>query len=360
MVLSMAEQYVFTPNAEEGFIPLSRTKSGRLVRKQILKTGPLNYPGISGGKVELTSEMFDRIVENFDNKVCDIVQFPLADNNNAHTEDPLRNAGEVVSLKREGDSLYAYIDVRKEAAVEGIKDKTIIGASAMLALNYTDTRTGKAAGPTLLHVAGTNRPHVLELEDFEVIAASVDSNSEAVILTAPTTTKEKAPMETLTEIFDHLKAEHDIDVPALQAQVAESAGVAELSAKLSAVLDSNGIIKLSNGETAKAEDLVLAVGQVVADKAELSGRIEALELSNRQAAAEAAVDKLIEDGFLAESTRAAYINLKLSNEETFNAIVPEQPIIKLSGEAQTFVPADSKHEETVTAEINRYSELATQ
>jgi hypothetical protein len=354
----MTEKYVFAPNADEGFIPLSRSKSGRLVRKQILKTGPLNYPGVKGGKVELTNDMFDKIVENFNEKVCDIVQFPMADNNNAHSEDPLRNAGEVVQLQHEGDSLYAYIDVRKPEVMEGIANKTVIGASAMLALNYTDTRTGKAAGPTLLHVAGTNRPHVLELDDFEVIAASVDSKGEAVLLSAPTDNKETPHMETLTEIFDHLKAEHNIDVPALQASVAENAGVAELSAKISDALQNTGVIKLSNGESAKAEDLVLAVGQLAEDKVELSNRVEALELSNKRIAAEAEVDKLIEDGFIAESTRAAFVDLKLSNEETFKALVPEQPIIKLSGEPHAFVPADAKPDDVVAAEIDRYVGLS--
>lgn len=362
MVYNMTEQYVFAPNADEGFIPLSRTKSGRLVRKQILKTGKLNYPGVKGGSVDLTGEMFDHIVENFDSKVCDIVQFPVADNNNAHSEDPLRNAGEVVKLQHEGDSLYAYIDVRKVEAQKGIiDDKTIIGASAMLALDYTDTRTGKKAGPTLLHVAATNRPHVLELDDYEVIAASVDSNGEAVLLTAPndSTPKETADMpDTLEDIFTVLKTDHGIDVPALQAQIEANVGVAELSAKLSDALEANGLIKLSNGETAKAEDLVLAVGQLVEDKTELSNRVEALELSGKQAAAEAEVDKLIADGFVPEAQRAALVKLSIADHDTFAELVPEKPIIKLSGEATGFVPADETAADVVTAEVERYVALA--
>jgi hypothetical protein len=353
----MSEKYVFTPNADEGFLPLSRTKTGRLVRKQILKTGPLNYPGIKGGSVELTNDMFDQIVSNFDSKVCDIVQFPMADNNNAHSEDPLRNAGEVVQLKHEGDSLYAYIDVRKPEVVQGIEEKTVIGASAMLALDYTDTRTGKKAGPTLLHVAGTNRPHVLELDDFEVIAASVDSKSEAVLLTSPSTpdSEERSNMSdlTVTEMLEVLKKDHGIDVPALQAQAADTAGVAELSAKLSDALESNGLIKLSNGETAKAEDLVLAVGQLVEDKAELSNRVETLEKTSARKEAEVEVDKLVSGGYIAEATREAYVELKLSAPDTFTAIIPEQPILKLSGEAIAFAPTDEGPSDDVQAEIDR-------
>lgn len=355
----MTEQYVFTPNADGEFLPLSRTKSGRLVRKQILKTGPLNYPKLKGGKVELTNEMFDHIVANFDAKVCDIVQFPMADKNNAHSEDPMRNAGEVVKLQHEDDSLYAYIDVRDADVAKKIENKTILGASAMLALDYTDTRTGKSAGPTLLHVAGTNRPHVVELEDFEIIAASVDSNNEAVLLTAPTENEETPQMD-LPEILGLLKTEHGIDVPELQAKVAESTGVAELSAKLTAALESNGLIQLSNGENAKAEDLVLAVGQLVDDKVVLSGRVDTLEKGIKRQAAEAEVSKLIDDGFIPEATREAYIDLKLTNEATFKALIPEQPIIKLSGEATAFVPLDETPSEIVASEIDRYVALAAE
>lgn len=357
MVYSMTEKYVFTPDTDQGYVPLSRTRSGRLVRKEILRVGDLNYPGVKGGKVKIDRTFLSNVVDNFNNKVCDIVQFPLADANNSHTEDPLRNGGEVVKLQNEGDSLYAYIDVRNQDVAKGIEEKTIIGASAMLALDYTDTRTGKKAGPTLLHVAATNRPHVLELEDFEVIAASVDSKGEAVLLTAETDHKENTPMTTKEEAIEYLKSEHDIDVNSLLEAHDANASVAELSQKLSEALEATGVIKLSNGETAKAEDLVLAVGQLAEDKVALSGRVEALEAASAKTAAEAEVDKLIEGGYFAEAQRDALVDLRLSNEETFKALTPEQPIIKLSGEAAGFVPADEGPDATVTSELDRLSAL---
>lgn len=165
-------------------------------------------------------------------------------------------------------------------------------------------------------------------------------------------------METLTEIFDHLKTEHNIDVPALQAASEGNAGVAELSAKLTEALNTSGVIKLSNGETASAEDLVLAVGQLATDKVELSSRVEALELSGKRKAAETEVDELIAGGFIASATRDAFVELKLSNEETFKALVPETPIIKLSGQAAGFAPTDATPSDVVTAEIDRYSTAA--
>ncbi len=166
--------------------------------------------------------------------------------------------------------------------------------------------------------------------------------------------------KTKDELFEELKAEHDIDVQALIDGSSANSGVAELSAKLTEVLGGANIIKLSNGETANAEDLVLAVGQLVEDKTELSNRIGALEAASAKASAEAEVDKLIGEGRIAEATRDAFVDLKLSAPETFDKIVPEQPIIKLSGEPTGFAPADETPDATVQSEIDRYSAIDTQ
>lgn len=355
----MKEQYVFTPDTNSGFVPLSRSRHGKLVRKEILRVGDLNYPGVRGGKVKIDNVFLSNVVKNFENKVCDIVQFPLADKSNSHTEDPLRNGGEVVKLEHKDDALYAYIDVRKPEVLEGIQDKTIIGASAMLALDYTDTRTGERAGPTLLHVAATNRPHVLELEDYEVIAASVDSNGEAVLLTADHDPKENTLMTTKEEAFEYLKSEHNIDVSALLESAEANTGVAELTSKLAATLSTANVLKLSNGEDVDIDDIVLSVSKVVEDNNSLSSRIETLELSNRKSAAEAEVDKLIDGGYVLDTQRDALVELKLSNEETFKKFIPETPIIKLSGEATGFAPADGAPEAAVEAEIDRLSAIAS-
>ena len=55
---------------------------------------------------------------------------------------------------------------RQPDFVEKIESKLFLGASAMFGMNYTDTRDGKRKGPTLCHVAITNRPHELELDEF--------------------------------------------------------------------------------------------------------------------------------------------------------------------------------------------------
>lgn len=164
----MSEDLVYVPGEDDSFVSLSRSKSGRLFRKHILSKGTLHYPGVRGGKVEITDEFLTKLSENFNNKICPIVQTPIVGDNNAHSEDPLRNIGEVVGLEIENGKLYSVIDARDENAA-GKLGKTLIGASAMLSLDYTDTRTGKKAGPALLHVAITNRPHLTDLDDFQEV-----------------------------------------------------------------------------------------------------------------------------------------------------------------------------------------------
>lgn len=347
---------VYTPGTDGSFIPLSKTQQGRLFKKELLHTGPLYHKTLPGGKIDIDAAFLSKVKENFDAGVAGIVQTTIVGKDNKHTEDPRDNIGEVIQVKVEGDSLYTYWDVRDEDIIPKM-GKTILGASAGLALDWTDTRTGKNVGPAIFHAAATNNPHLNDLAGFEeVLALSVDSSSEAVLLTASPDNKENPPMpETLDDLITILKDEHDIDVRDLQAK-AEAAPSAEdetLAAKLSAAIASTGVLTLSNGDEATAEDLVLAVGQLAEDKVELTNRIEALELSGKQSAAEATVDKFIASGHILPAKRDAQIKLFLSSEETFNELLPEQPVINLSGEGDGVIPVDTNPDETVKAEIDR-------
>lgn len=341
---------VFTPGQDEGYVALSRTPTGRLFKKHILSKGTLHYPGVKGGKVQIDDDFMDRVVENFKKGTAGIVQFPVADANNNHTESPLANIGEIVDVKKEGDKLYSYIDVRDETAAPKV-GKTILGASAMLSLNYTDTRTGQKAGPTLLHVAATNRPHVVDLEEFQELAAlSADSSNKAVFLTA--LTEEKTTMD-LDELIATLRDEHNIDVPALQATAADAANVAKLTAELTEALSEGGVLKLSaTDEGPSTEDIVAAVTQLAQDRVELTGKVDALVEESKKSAAVARVDAEIAAGKILPAKREANINLLLSNAETFEELLPEKPLVALSAESG-FVPADETPDLVIADEIAR-------
>src|SRR6185503_14947170 len=162
-------QLSLIPSNGEGFTELSRLKQGRLFEKHILTKGPLIHP-VTKSVINIDDDFISKLKKNFNDRVCDIVQVPLANDSNQHVEAPERTLGEVVDIKERDGKIYAVIDARKHAEDFG---KTLLGASAMLSTNYVDTRTGKPVGPTLLHVAVTNRPYVVGLEDYkEVLAAS--------------------------------------------------------------------------------------------------------------------------------------------------------------------------------------------
>lgn len=356
-------------------LELSRRSTGTLFRKHILTKGELIHP-VTGKRIKIDDEFVSQMKRNFDEKVCPIVQVPVANDNNAHVEDPNRNVGEVIDVEVEGDKVYAIIDARRNA--DKFKDRTYIGASAMLSLDYTDTNTGKKAGPTLCHVAVTNRPYITNLDDYEeIIKASADNSDEAVLLTEPTTdenvetesgSQEEPEVEehktmTKEELIAALKNEHGIDVDALQAEADKPAGpdTTELSNKLVAALTDAGVVKLSADNSAEnVEQVVNAVVELAKDNVELSNRVEKLELSSAEAAATFEVDNKVRDGFIEPSKRDAMIKLYLSNAELYADLLPSEAIVNLSGkETGTSVEADDKKvdEVDVDAEVARLSKL---
>lgn len=350
-------------------IELARTTKGKLYRKHILSKGTLIHP-VTGEKISIDDDVMGKIKDNFNKKVCPIVQVPLADANNAHSEAPDRNIGEVVDLEEKDGKLYAVIDARKEDSANEL-GKTLLGASAMLHMNYTDTKTGEKVGPTLLHTCVTNRPYITDLEDYEeIVAASADNSEEAVLLTEEEPAeevKEKAPVEeetpeqsglneetekmTKEEMLAALKAEHGIDVETLQEQAAKAGDATALSNAIVGALKDSGLVALSNTDGQDVTAVTKAVTELATEKVALSNRVESLEKD----AAEAAVDALIEEGRIVPSQKKAMVTLKLSNIEMFNDLVPAEPLIKMSNEAGHDTP-DEKKALDVDAEIKRLTE----
>ena len=327
----------------EGFVELARSRQGRVFEKQILNYGPLLYPGVKGGRVTIDDAFADTLIKNFTDKVCDIVQVPIAGSRNEHSEDPNRNIGEVIGLTKRNGHIYARIDARDEIAAAKL-GKTLLGASAMLHLNYADTRSGAKVGPTLLHVAITNRPYVVGLEDFtELLSASADGMADAVVLAAPT----RKDAMTLDELLAELKADHGIDVPALQEQsVALSNAVTE-------ALTETGLLTLSNAtDKVSTSDLVAAITTAGEQIVSLSAENEDLKEATKTVAATVRVDELVRTGHILPKNKDAQIELLLSNAALFDALLPEQPLVRLSQETGTD-PADTDAESDVTTEIAR-------
>jgi len=326
-----------------------RKVMGQVFRKHILTEGPLIHPK-TGQRINIDGAFMDSLQRNFTAGVGDIVQVPLANDANQHVESPAANLGEVVGLERKDRKLYALIDARQDADKFG---KTYLGASAFLSTDYTDTSRGVKAGPTLLHVAVTNRPYVTNLEDYEPVAASMADyrgDEDLVVLTPEDTTMTKE------EMLAALRDEHGIDVEGLQAQAGRSGEVSQLTAALTAALTGgDGNVALANGVT--GDDLVGAVAEL----AQLSNAQGETINSLLREKAEGRVDGYISKGRLLPKSRDRAVEMVLSNdEEGLNAFLApaERPYVQLS--SQDGVPGDTSegHTQDVESELARLTEAS--
>jgi hypothetical protein len=346
--------YISSPR-EDGFVSLSKTASGRLLRKMVLPMGSFVHPADHNTKIVVDKSLAQKMVDNFNKGFCDIVQVPVVDGANKHVEDPLRNAGEVIDLDYDDKGIYATIDARKYQDDFG---KTLLGCSAMMHLNYTDTKTGQKVGPTLLHVAVTNRPYVTNMDGYQDLAAlSADNQGEnPVLLVAEeelqlsSTTKETGPM-TVDELIAALK-EKGIDVPALQA---EATRAAELSGQLDEV---NAQLQLSNSEGLSVKDLAEAVVELSNNSKALTAQVQELKdekAALKLSAAEAEVDSLIKQARILPAQRDAMVKLSVNDRETFDAIVPATALVSLSEAGATVHEApDAAHAD----KVKHYTEIA--
>jgi hypothetical protein len=348
---------------DAGFVELAKTSRGRLFRKQILHmSSSFTHPNAKGQKIKVDEALAKSLVNNFNKGYCDIVQVPIVDGANHHTEDPLRNVGQVVDLEYDDKGVYAVIDARNEEHADKL-GKTLIGASALMHMNYEDTQTGKKVGPTLLHVAVTNRPYITNLDDYEeIVAASADSlEVDRPEVLSPADEDPEDDMD-LDQLLAKLKDEHNIDVSALQA-AAESKNE-ELVTALSNVLKEAGASSDpgTDEEVVTVQDVANAVIELSQEKVELAGEVATLRAqaeTNAQEKAEAEIDKLIGEGRILPKQRDAMIKLSRADRETFDALVPETPLVSLSADGVTYheEPGNQKFEET-KAEIDRLVALA--
>jgi hypothetical protein len=178
-----AGQAAIVPASDGTYVELAGGSAPRF-RKHLLTLGPLIHPK-TGETLQLGEDFWQQIKRNFDAGVVPRPAVPLADAKNRHTEDPLANTGQIVGLERQGSKVYSVIEVRRPEVADGIRNGTLLGASAFLNLDYTDTRTGQKVGPALLHHCITNRPYVVDLEPYQEIAASASPGSQVLMLTAP-------------------------------------------------------------------------------------------------------------------------------------------------------------------------------
>lgn len=345
--------------SDDGFVELaapaataSRKAQGRVFRKQILHYGDLRYPGVKGGKVKVDEAFADTLIKNF-HEVGDIVHAPKAGDRNQHTDDPDRNVGEVIDVIKTDKGVFVDIDVRTDDADK--MGKTLLGASALMHLDYTNRKTGEKVGPSLLHTCITNRPYVTDLEPFQEVLAMTDGGAdiytEAVVLTPEQSEEDSMP--TKEEAIARL-AEDGIDVAALQAT--NTAHIELTNAIQSAFGESDVIALSATGEVSQA-DVISAVNTAAEKIVELSAEIRTRDEEALNTEAENAVEKLALTGHILPKNKAAMVTLYKEKKDLFDQLVPETPVVKLSVE-EGEDPGDPDEQQTRAAEIDRLVALS--
>lgn len=386
------------------FVELAPTRKGKIFRKQLLKKGTYAHPNIAGEKMVIDDEVLEKVVANFNAGVVDHVQVPLVGDKNEHTDDPTRNIGEIVGmeLSHDGTGVDALYDIRKHADDVG---KTLLGTSALLHFNYTDTASGSKVGPTVLHAAITNRPYIRDMAPFEeVIAASADlEGSEVAVLALsedkpdkPTKETEDMP-KTVEELLAELKSQHNIDVEALRAKAEKADALEEEKNELSGIIDGleaerdeangkvdatlaalsslrdAGVVQLSDGQGGTPTASTVSADEVGRAVVELAGKVkerdtaltaladEVKELrQERQNAALSAATSLVEDyirqGRIKPPAKEKMVALAMSDRETFDLILPDQPMLPL-GEVG-LSGQDEDTQKRLDGEVSRYVEMA--
>lgn len=337
------KENVYAPAPRTEFVELARSPKGKLYRKQILKFGAFAHPNDPKDKLVIDKALGRSLVKNFHDGVCDIVQTPIVDGGNRHTEDPLRNLGEVIDLSLEEDGIYATIDARKKEYADEL-GKTLIGASAMMSTNYTDTRTGEKVGPTLLHVAITNRPYITNLKDFEeIISASADTTLENVEVLRETEEEQVADITKEQAIL--ALSNEGIDVEKLlaiaeKAEQAPAVSADDIVVSLSKVLADAGVTVGADTEEEEISltDVAEAVIEVAQEKVELANTVEELKRESdalKLSRAEDEIERLIGEGKILPAKREVMLKLSISDRDTFEELLPDQPLVSLSEEGVT-------------------------
>jgi len=134
---------------------------GNKFRKQVLKTGEWYHWDANGGILTIDKNSVDSLVKNFKEKTIEHVYVPLT-----HTNNPIKNAGEVVDLIPTKDGLDAICEIKDDEVSKKIRDGLIKCVSVSIDENYMKKDTGKYVGPTLLHTALVAEPYIKGMTGF--------------------------------------------------------------------------------------------------------------------------------------------------------------------------------------------------
>ena len=152
----------------------ARNGGNRIWRKKLLPVGTVNY---KGRVLQFTKDYLAGLARNFSERAYDQVPFQLAPDDNKHTNDVERFAGDITDMTVEPDGLWITL-AATERGDKVLMENPKCGVSARIVEDY-DRSDGKFFDKAVQHVLATLDPRIPGLGGWQAIEAS---NSPEVTL----------------------------------------------------------------------------------------------------------------------------------------------------------------------------------
>jgi hypothetical protein len=145
-------------------------RQSRLFRKQVLRTGRINY---RGRQLVFDDAYLDGLVKAYQERAFDSVPLVFAPADNSHTQDITRIRGEVIGLERTPEGLDAIVRASNDEAATLLRENPNIGVSVRIEqpIERADGRTWDAA---VQHVLATANPRLTGMSPWQPVDLAAD------------------------------------------------------------------------------------------------------------------------------------------------------------------------------------------
>lgn len=164
----------------------------KTISKQLLRFGTWNHPSAPNGKLEITKEYAQKLVDNFN-------RTPFAPLLRGHASDDEANKNPELIISKNIKGLHMKDDgVYFDAEVDEKELDTYEDVSAGIQDDYIDHETNEKLGPVLRHVAFVTNPFIKGLKPF----TSLGEDNEYFIFLSDIKMDDKAKKNTEEEVID--------------------------------------------------------------------------------------------------------------------------------------------------------------
>ena len=297
------------------------TSVGNFFRKQLLRFGRWVSPADDNEYMEITPELAQTMVANFDAKVYGDIPVLMDPHDDSHYAGPEFTKGFVRKLTVQSDGLYGDIEFLDPQAKELAAKGLIPGVSIELIHNYEDhEHDNKPVGAVLGHVAVCNAPYIKNMRGWEPIPdilCNDNKNFGVKHVKIPVLRFSEDKPVTLAELLKKLKDEHNIDVAALQTAAGKATKAETDLAEYKKTHPEN---QTDIEKDPKFVALNETVQKLTKDANDAAAKVLAMETQSKKEKAAAKVQKLMDDGKIVPADKDHYIMLAETNEPLFENI----------------------------------------